>query len=203
MKNTLFTLSLLVIGIPTVSGQTREQQRRADAYYQNEQHRENVSESSSLLWDLLFGATNAAPTSGITADEIGDGEWYAGQHINSVRNGLGINYTAKPPTYTFSSWQDNFVSGLTLVVSDNYSFFGGCDNGKKHGFGMTSWSSEKPLEHDVYENVIKYVGEYKAGEWHGYGILYFKDGTYLAGTWDNSTITKELPKIQVLEALGF
>lgn len=196
---------LILFGSHTVFGQTTNQQRRADAYYQNEQRREENSEGSSLLWDMLFGSANASPASGITADKFANGGWFAGQYANSKCNGLGINYFKTPNTehYIFSNWKNDSINGLTIVSSDSYSFFGEYDNGKKDGFGMTSWSPNEPLNNKGYTDIVKYVGEYKQGEWHGYGILYFKDGTYKSGIWVDSVLNTELPKLEVLEALGF
>lgn len=204
MKKKLLIVVSLVVSIQAIFGQTTEQQRRADAYYQNEQRREELSEDDgSLLLDLLFGSFESSPSSGITADEFNDGGWYAGQYANSVRDGFGTTYIANPEQYIFCDWKNDSINGLTMVVNADYCFFGGCSSNQKNGFGITSWSNEKPLNIEGYSDVIKYVGEYKDGEWHGYGIVYFKDGTYKAGIWEDGDLNEELPKLEVLEALGF
>ncbi|WP_298418090.1 hypothetical protein [uncultured Kordia sp.] len=200
-KILILAITLITVGTQIVLGQTREQQRRAETYYQNQQKQEQLSKS----WDWLFGSSNPNYNqNNLVKWENNNGDWYVGKGKNKERNGLGIDYSRENNGIFFSQFINNKANGFTFYSNKNgYSFFGSFKLGKKNGFVISKWSKTNPASFNGYSNIIKYLGEYKEGEWHGYGIVYFKDGTYKSGVWIENVLSKELPKLEVLEALGF
>ena len=183
-------------------GQTVIQQKKAEAYYQKQQSQKIDTNS----WDWLFGSSTSSlnyDKYNIVKWELEDGGWYTGQGKNDEYIGFGIQHKTKNNSYIFSNWKNTKPNGITLSQSSNYSFFGSYKNQQKNGFGITKWSNYRPYSNNNYKNVIKYIGEYKDGIWSGYGIIYFKNGTYKSGIWVDAVLSKILPKLEVLEALGY
>ncbi|AUC85316.1 hypothetical protein CW731_08440 [Polaribacter sp. ALD11] len=202
MNNQLLVLILIFTTTHSLSAQTVSQQQKAEAYYQNQQPEKRYSNT----WYWLFGPSNSSATNDVNnrvAWELEEGGWYAGLGKNDNYTGYGIQYKLKTNSYIFSNWKKTQPNGMTLSQSPDYSFMGTYKNKAKNGFGITKWSNYKPFNNNNYKNVIKYIGEYKNGVWSGYGILYFRNGTYKSGIFIDSILTKELPKLEVLEALGF
>ncbi|MEP2281341.1 hypothetical protein [Maribacter sp.] len=200
MKLTLLSFLVLSIATQSLFGQTDRQKEAAEAFYKNEKL-QNINS-----WYWLFGPSNSLETNekyDIVNWELEDGGWYIGQGSNQNYNGYGIQHKPKENTYVFSNWKDTSPNGMTLSQELDYSFMGTYKNDEKNGFGITKWSNYKPFSNENYQNVIKYIGEYKDGIWSGYGIIYFRDGSYKSGIFIESILSKELPKIEVLEALGF
>ncbi|WP_298418091.1 hypothetical protein [uncultured Kordia sp.] len=222
-KALILSITFIIIGMLTVLGQTKEQQRRADAYYQNQQTKQQNSSS----WDSSFSSSNFKQNN-LVNWEYDDGTWYSGQvdskknksgfgtykysqgrglfsgqYRNDKRNGYGIYVWFGKAIY-FGQWKENSRSGIgTLLHDDGTIYNGSWKNSKQDGFGISHYPKNNPLEKNNYVDIVKYVGEYKQAEWDGYGILYFKDGTYKSGIWIDNVLSKELPKSEVLEALGF
>tara|TARA_R110000764_G_scaffold3762_8_gene15485 strand:+ start:969 stop:1577 length:609 start_codon:yes stop_codon:yes gene_type:complete len=202
MKSRLFVFIVLCICTHTVIGQTENQKLKAEAYHQDQQFVNRYTNS----WYWLFGSSNSKSNNDEPPTvnwELEDGGWYTGQGRNNEYSGFGIQYKPKDNAYIFSKWENTSPDGMTLSQSLDYSFLGTYENNEKNGFGITKWSNYKPFSNENYKNVIKFIGEYKDGVWHGYGIIYFRNGTYKSGIFINSILSKELPKIEVLEALGF
>ncbi|MEP2238604.1 MAG: hypothetical protein ABJI22_09605 [Maribacter sp.] len=200
MKLTLLSFLVLSIATQSLFGQTDRQKEAAEAFYKNEK----LHNINSWYW--LFGPSNSLETNekyDIVNWELEDGGWYIGQGSNQNYNGYGIQHKPKENSYVFSNWKDTSPNGMTLSQGLDYSFMGTYKNDEKNGFGITKWSNYKPFSNENYQNVIKYIGEYKDGIWSGYGIIYFRDGSYKSGIFIESILSKELPKIEVLEALGF
>ncbi|MDF4203258.1 hypothetical protein PXD56_09850 [Maribacter sp. SA7] len=200
MKHTLLSFLVLSIATQSLFGQTDRQKEATEAFYKNEKL-QNINS-----WYWLFGPSNSLETNekyDIVNWELEDGGWYIGQGSNHNYNGYGIQHKPKENSYVFSNWKDTSPNGLTLSQGLDYSFMGTYTNDEKNGFGITKWSNYKPFSNENYQNVIKYIGEYKDGIWSGYGIIYFRDGSYKSGIFIESILSKELPKIEVLEALGF
>ncbi|WP_298511039.1 hypothetical protein [uncultured Kordia sp.] len=223
MKKQTLIIVLLLIGLQTILGQTTEQQRRADAYYQNQQSREQKSKS----WNWLFNSSNTKSNyskNNLVKWEYKDGGWYTGQ-INSSeyvsgfgttkyadnnsyysgqffdgrKNGIGAYFWASGSKF-FGMYKNDSITGLGIYIwSDNSIYNGYWKNHKREGFGINEWINGN---HDD-KTLIKYVGEHKNNIRHGYGIKYYKNGTYKSGIWIDDVLSKELSKLEVLEALGF
>jgi len=202
MKIQLLSFVVLLTIAQSLIGQTKKQQKEAEAYYKNEQLVNKFTNS----WYWLFGPSNSQENNkdySIVHWELDEGGWYSGQGFNNNYNGYGIQHKPKDNSFIFSNWKNTSPNGMTLSQSLDYSFIGTYENQEKNGFGITKWSNYKPFSNENYKNVIKYVGEYKDGIWSGYGIIYFRNGTYKSGIFVDSILSKELSKIEVLEALDF
>ena len=202
MKNQLVVAILIFISTGSLLAQTVQQQKKAEAYHQNQQPQKRYSNN----WYWLFGSSennSAKKKDNMVSWELEDGGWYAGLGKKDSYTGYGIQYQLKSDSYMFSNWKNTKPNGMTLSQSPNYSFMGTYKDDAKNGFGITKWSNYSPISTDNYKNVIKYIGEYKNGIWSGFGIIYFRDGTYKSGIFVDSILSKELPKLEVLEALGF
>ena len=202
MKNQLFVIILILTTIQSLLAQTESQQESANAYYQNQNPQKRYTNS----WYWLFGTANSGAKNDknqMVSWELEDGGWYAGLGKKDSYTGYGIQYQLKSDSYMFSNWKNTKPNGMTLSQSPDYSFMGTYKDDAKNGFGITKWSNYSPISTDNYKNVIKYIGEYKNGIWSGFGIIYFRDGTYKSGIFVDSVLSKELPKLEVLEALGF
>jgi hypothetical protein len=202
MKNQFLVLILIFITTNSIIAQTATQQKKAEAYYQNQPPLKRYTNS----WYWLFGASNnnnSSTKNNIVSWELEDDGWYVGLGKKENYTGYGIQFKAKSNSYIFSNWKNTKPNGMTLYQGPDYSFMGTYENQEKNGFGITKWSNYKPFSNENYKNVIKYIGEYKNGIWSGFGIIYFRDGTYKSGIFIDTILSKELPKLEVLEALGF
>ncbi|WP_324027652.1 hypothetical protein QSV08_06795 [Maribacter sp. BPC-D8] len=202
MKSKILVFILLIIATQSLLGQNKRQRKAAETFYKSQKLINNYTNS----WYWLFGPSNSQENNdkySIVHWELDDGGWYSGQGNNNDYNGYGIQHKLEENSYIFSNWKNTSPNGMTLSQSLDYSFIGIYENQEKNGFGITKWSNYKPFSNENYQNVIKYVGEYKDGIWSGYGIIYFRNGTYKSGIFIDSILSKELPKIEVLEALGF
>jgi len=202
MKNKFSILVLFLVCYYSINAQTTTPREKAEVYHKANQLKYKYTNT----WYWLFGTeddsykTNRNNT---VAWELEDGGWYTGIGKNDTYTGYGVQYKLKSNSYIFSNWKDTKPNGLTLFQDPGYSFIGTYKDDAKNGFGITKWSNYKSFSNENYKDVIKYVGEYKDGIWSGYGVIYFIDGTYKSGIFVDSILTKELPKIVVLEALGF
>ncbi|PQJ69640.1 MORN repeat-containing protein [Polaribacter butkevichii] len=202
MKNLLLLLILIYSTTNGIVAQTEVQKKKAEDYYQKQPQLKRYTNT----WYWLFGSSNSNDNlskNKMVSWELEDGGWYAGLGKNENYTGYGIQFKSKNNSYIFSNWKNTKPNGMTLSQSLDYSFMGTYQDAVKNGFGITKWSNYKPFSNNNYKNVIKYVGEYKNGIWSGFGILYFRDGTYKSGIFVDSILSKELPKLEVLEALGF
>ena len=134
---------------------------------------------------------------------VPDGNCYAGEIKNGLRNGQGIMIYADGSNYQ-GDWKENKKEGRgKLLYNDGSvwvgewkddnpwngtgklitlkdgkpdgSFYqGDCENGKRNGRGSFFWP-----------NGDKYVGEYKDGVKHGKGIYIWSDNDKYEGEWKN------------------
>ena len=129
--------------------------------------------------------------------------FYLGYNRGTLRHNIGTYYFNGSGDTYFGCWKKDSRSGLGVSLRRGSLYIGFWKNDEQNGFGIKQWPKDKPLSRNGYKPILKYVGEYQNGKWHGPGIAYFTDGTYIAGLWNQSEIEKELNKLEVLESLGF
>ena len=89
----------------------------------------------------------------------------------TVANTSSVKSTENPniPIYKKESYSNGYYEGYFL-------------NGKRHGEGTYYWNGN---------NHLKYVGEWKEGNYHGHGIMYYVDGSRYDGPWVNDKMHGE------------
>lgn len=214
-----FFIKQVVFGQGAVQG-SREYQRLADAYYLNKQAKENA-----ISWNWLFGSSNSSYNwSNVVVNNSKEGDWYAG-HVdsNGDQSGYGTMKFGDNNSFYSGKWKDGYMHGVgTLHWSSGSIFSGQFKKGNRDGFGIYKWSGgnsyigqwkenkkdgfgiqQWPIGNSKDKSLIKYLGEYKNDVRYGYGIKYYEDGSYESGIWIEDVLSKEVPKLEVLEMLGF
>jgi|TARA_B100000035_G_C21033954_1_gene569880 hypothetical protein len=141
-----------------------------------------------------------------------DNSFYEGEMKNNKKNGQG--YAEFPSGNIYQGeWKNNNVHGFGKVIYANkYGVYqGNWKNNKKHGYGKMVWTSTLYSKKHTYigywENdkmcgkgkyIIEpqryiYVGEFKNGVEHGYGILYANDYSF-EGIWNNGHLGEKTVK---------
>jgi hypothetical protein len=225
----MMILLAIILTSTSLSGQTREQQRRADAYDQNNRNRNQNATNDTFWWDLLVSAASKPRSStGIVSEKYNNGNWYAGQYANRQFQGVGTYFDTKNNRYFTGEWEKGTTKGFGISYSGDdfnkqerylgvfdasgfrqgYGLFfsrngqislGTWKDGKKNGFSITYFKTSR----SETKEFIKYFGEYKKDNINGYGIKYYSDGSFESGLWENYKLVKPLTKLEVLEKLGF
>ena len=90
-------------------------------------------------------------------------------NTNISNNNVNTSENLNVPIYKKETYSNGYYEGYFL-------------NGKRHGNGTYYWNGN---------NHLKYVGEWKEDNYHGHGIMYYKDGSRYDGPWINDKMHGE------------
>ena len=197
----LFLLAILMC--LSMQAQTKEQIDEAENYYQIEGRGAEISKRLMKFWTKMFSEDYIDFSEPELVEWEYNNGWYLGKNGRGLRDGIGTYYFSKSDTRYFGGWKRDNQHGLGVNMAKASLYIGFWDDDKQDGWGIKHWPPDAPLESGDYTGVVKYFGEYKANKWHGYGIVYLNDGTYKSGIWIQNVLSKELPKLEVFEKLGF
>ncbi len=186
-----------------LNAQSTEYQKQAESYYNNEDRASEISKQFTKFWNKMFNQDYANFSEPVLVEWEYNNGWYHGRNGRGYRDGIGVYYFSENKARYFGGWKRDNFHGFGVYMKEKSIYIGMYDDDKQNGLAIKMWPSYSPLDANGFAGIVKYFGEYKDNKWHGYGIVYLKDGTYKSGIWIESTLSKELPKIDVVEKLGF
>ena len=132
--------------------------------------------------------------------EWASGDKYFGEHVFGYRSGTGY-YESENGSKYFGKWWDNDKHGPGVhLLSDGEKYLGDFVKNDAEGYGKRITSigniyegGMKKDRHEGYGTYVwseksqwpgdKYVGQWKEGRRHGFGVYYCADGTTYIGDW--------------------
>ena len=125
------------------------------------------------------------------------GDYYEGEFLLNKANGQGKYVNSKGEIYN-GYWKDDMQDGEgELILKDGSIFRGMFRNGKKNGKGKITWNDNSYYEGDFVNNYYEgygvyvmlskrkgYIGEWKEGKMHGFGVFFWPDGRSYVGYYD-------------------
>ncbi|CEP03464.1 unnamed protein product (mitochondrion) [Plasmodiophora brassicae] len=141
--------------------------------------RTQLKARGSLIRLREFDVANRLPTPADSAEPVNgvhvwpDGDYYSGWWRLGERDGKGTLSTEAGESYE-GYWKDGLFDGqgrFVWVSGDEYK--GGFKEGLRHGKGR------------LLQKTKSYVGEWKMGERHGFGVQVFDDQSSYEGEWRN------------------
>ncbi|CAH6420835.1 Hypothetical protein KVN_LOCUS53 [uncultured virus] len=102
---------------------------------------------------------------------------YDGYFNNGVKQGVGILTLIKDGSKYVGNWENNLRHGIGTTILENKMI-------------KSTWVNDKPTSNIIsFSNGLKYYGDCNLNTLcHGWGVLYYPNGDYIAGNWENDKL---------------